>query len=78
MFLVFQPGVTWRDTLISCGHTSWLLKFYGALREKYSYDTLWNDSLLAYSIRQLIVQLCSLAGAVFPPGTFILLLLYMK
>ncbi|KAF3328040.1 Exportin-4 [Carex littledalei] len=63
---LIKPGPAWRDTLISCGHTNWLLNFYSAMREKYSYDTLWNDSPLAYATRQLIVQLCSLAGAVFP------------
>ncbi|KAJ3682348.1 hypothetical protein LUZ60_014921 [Juncus effusus] len=63
---LIRPGAGWRETVITSGHTNWLLNFYGALREKYSYDTLWNDSPLAVSLRQLIVQLCSLAGSVFP------------
>nr|CAD1836168.1 unnamed protein product [Ananas comosus var. bracteatus] len=61
-----KPGPTWNDVLISSGHTSWLLNFYATLRENCSYDTLWIDSPIAVSARQLIVQLCSLAGAVFP------------
>ena len=58
----------WRDILISSGHATWVLNFYTTLRQKYSYDTLWGDSPIAVSCRQLIVQLCSLAGSVFPNG----------
>lgn len=61
-----KPGSMWSDILISSGHTTWVLNFYTTLRQKYSYDTLWGDSPIAVSCRQLIVQLCSLAGAVFP------------
>ncbi|KAL6641078.1 hypothetical protein ACP70R_019259 [Stipagrostis hirtigluma subsp. patula] len=61
-----KPGSMWRDILISSGHTTWVLNFYTTLRQKYSYDTLWGDSPLAVSCRQLIVQLCSLSGPVFP------------
>ncbi|KAG2537518.1 exportin-4-like isoform X1 [Panicum virgatum] len=61
-----KPGSMWRDILISSGHTTWVLNFYTTLRQKYSYDTLWGDSPIAVSCRQLIVQLCSLAGSVFP------------
>ncbi|PWZ52067.1 Phosphoenolpyruvate carboxylase 1 [Zea mays] len=56
----------WREILISSGHPTWVLNFYTTLRQKYSYDTLWGDSPIAVSCRQLIVQLCSLAGSVFP------------
>ncbi|TVU30390.1 hypothetical protein EJB05_22006 [Eragrostis curvula] len=61
-----KPGSLWREILMSSGHTAWILNFYTTLRQKYSYDTLWVDSPLAVSCRQLIVQLCSLAGSVFP------------
>ncbi|KAL6883263.1 hypothetical protein ACP4OV_010677 [Aristida adscensionis] len=61
-----KPGSMWREILISSGHTTWLLNYYTTLRQKYSYDTLWGDSPLAVSCRQLIVQLCSLSGSVFP------------
>ncbi|XP_037406634.1 exportin-4 isoform X2 [Triticum dicoccoides] len=61
-----KPGSLWTDILISSAHTIWVLNFYTTLRQKYSYDTLWGDSPIAVSCRQLIVQLCSLAGAVFP------------
>ncbi|KAF6994607.1 hypothetical protein CFC21_011268 [Triticum aestivum] len=61
-----KPGSLWTDILISSAHTTWVLNFYTTLRQKYSYDTLWGDSPIAVSCRQLIVQLCSLAGAVFP------------
>ncbi|GJN20859.1 hypothetical protein PR202_gb08288 [Eleusine coracana subsp. coracana] len=61
-----KPGSMWREILISSGHTTWVLNFYTTLRQKYSYDTLWVDSPLSVSCRQLIVQLCSLAGSVFP------------
>ncbi|XP_066370496.1 uncharacterized protein [Miscanthus floridulus] len=61
-----KPGSMWREILISSGHPTWVLNFYTTLRQKYSYDTLWGDSPIAVSCRQLIVQLCSLAGSVFP------------
>ncbi|KAG0452958.1 hypothetical protein HPP92_025622, partial [Vanilla planifolia] len=61
-----QPGYSWRDPLISGGLTSWILNFYGALRQKYSHDAIWLDSSLAVSARNLIVQLCSLTGTIFP------------
>ncbi|XP_073000684.1 uncharacterized protein [Typha latifolia] len=64
-FLV-KPGSMWHDALISSGHTTWLLNFYATVRQKYSSDTIWTESPLAVSARQLIVQLSSLAGAVFP------------
>uniref|UniRef100_A0A0D9XKK9 Exportin-1 C-terminal domain-containing protein n=1 Tax=Leersia perrieri TaxID=77586 RepID=A0A0D9XKK9_9ORYZ len=61
-----KPGSLWSDVLISSGHTTWVLNFYTNARQKFSYDTLWVDSPIATSCRQLIVQLCSLAGSVFP------------
>ncbi|KAG8088719.1 hypothetical protein GUJ93_ZPchr0010g10091 [Zizania palustris] len=61
-----KPGSMWSDILISSGHTTWVLNFYTTARQKYSYDPLWFDSPIAASCRQLIVQLCSLAGSVFP------------
>ncbi|KAL5225000.1 hypothetical protein ABZP36_011639 [Zizania latifolia] len=61
-----KPGSMWSDILISSEHTTWVLNFYTTARQKYSYDPLWSDSSIATSCRQLIVQLCSLAGSVFP------------
>ncbi|EEC67166.1 hypothetical protein OsI_34027 [Oryza sativa Indica Group] len=61
-----KPGSVWSDILISSGHVQWVLNFYTAARQKFSYDTLWVDSPIATSCRQLIVQLCSLTGSVFP------------
>ncbi|KAH7691116.1 Nuclear transport receptor exportin 4 (importin beta superfamily) domain-containing protein [Dioscorea alata] len=62
-----EPGPAWHDVLISSGHTIWILNLYEALRQKYSSDNLlWIDSPLAVSARQLIVQLCSLSGSIFP------------
>uniref|UniRef100_A0A0E0BBQ0 Exportin-4 n=1 Tax=Oryza glumipatula TaxID=40148 RepID=A0A0E0BBQ0_9ORYZ len=57
-----KPGSVWSDVLISSGHVQWVLNFYTAARQKFSYDTLWVDSPIATSCRQLIVQLCSLTG----------------
>ncbi|RWR81133.1 exportin-4 isoform X1 [Cinnamomum micranthum f. kanehirae] len=66
--VLVQPGPTWRDVLISGGHVGWILGFYEKLRHKFSYDGSWIDSPLAVSARQLIVQLCSLTGTIFPSG----------
>ncbi|XP_010265025.1 PREDICTED: exportin-4 isoform X2 [Nelumbo nucifera] len=64
--VLVQPGPAWHDVLISSGHIGWLLGLYGTLRQKFSYDSHWLDSPIAVSARQLIVQLCSLTGTVFP------------
>ncbi|KAJ8499807.1 hypothetical protein OPV22_010359 [Ensete ventricosum] len=61
-----EPGPSWRDALLSSGHMLWLLNFYAIVREKHSSDMLWFDSPLAVAARQLIVQLCSLTGTIFP------------
>uniref|UniRef100_A0A1D1XQV5 Exportin-4 n=1 Tax=Anthurium amnicola TaxID=1678845 RepID=A0A1D1XQV5_9ARAE len=63
---LLQPGPLWRDVLIASGHIIWLLGLYETMKKKYSYDVLWIDSPLAVSARQLIVQLCSLTGSIFP------------
>ncbi|KAL8130523.1 hypothetical protein V2J09_019678 [Rumex salicifolius] len=60
------PGPSWREILITSGHVGWLLSFYGALRPKFSLQGYWLDCPLAVSARKLILQLCSLTGAVFP------------
>ncbi|XP_058101583.1 uncharacterized protein LOC131245863 isoform X3 [Magnolia sinica] len=64
--VLVQPGPAWHDILISSGHVAWLLGLYGTLRQKLSHDGSWIDSPLAVSARQLIVQLCSLTGNIFP------------
>ncbi|KAL1350471.1 hypothetical protein HN51_014532 [Arachis hypogaea] len=60
-----QPGSDWRDVLISSGHVGWLLSLYSALRKKFSCEGYWLDCPIAVSARKLIVQFCSLTGAVF-------------
>ncbi|XP_042518028.1 exportin-4 isoform X7 [Macadamia integrifolia] len=65
-FILVQPGPSWRDVLISSGHIGWLLGLYGALRQKFSCEAYWLDSPIAVSARNLIIQLCSLAGTIFP------------
>ncbi|CAA0817180.1 Unknown protein, partial [Striga hermonthica] len=64
--VLVQPGPAWRDVLVSSGHVGWLLNFYTALRQKFSFEGYWLDCPLAVSARKLIVQFCSLAGPVFP------------
>ncbi|KAL8109068.1 hypothetical protein AgCh_025241 [Apium graveolens] len=65
-YALVQPGPPWRDVLIHSGHVGWLLSLYGALRLKFSNRGYWLDCPIAVSARKLIVQLCSLTGAVFP------------
>ncbi|MED6185122.1 hypothetical protein PIB30_053961 [Stylosanthes scabra] len=62
---LLQPGSDWRDVLISNGHVGWLLILYSALRKKFSFEGYWLDCPIAVSARKLIIQLCSLTGAVF-------------
>nr|XP_027104621.1 exportin-4-like isoform X1 [Coffea arabica] len=61
-----QPGPSWCDVLITSGHVGWLLRLYGALRQKFSCKGYWLDCPLAVSARKLIVQFCSLTGNIFP------------
>lgn len=65
-YALVQPGPSWRDVLIHSGHVGWLLSLYGALRLKFSNRGYWLDCPIAVSARKLVVQLCSLTGAVFP------------
>ncbi|KAG5084463.1 hypothetical protein JHK84_054501 [Glycine max] len=60
-----QPGSDWRDVLILSGHVGWLLSLYAALRLKFSCEGYWLDCPIAVSARKLLVQFCSLTGAVF-------------
>ncbi|KAH6804809.1 exportin-4 protein [Perilla frutescens var. frutescens] len=64
--ILVQPGPAWRDLLISSGHVGWLSNFYTALRQKFSREGYWIDCPLAVSARKLLVQFCSLTGAIFP------------
>nr|XP_043632795.1 exportin-4 isoform X4 [Erigeron canadensis] len=65
-YSLVQPGALWRDVLITSGHIGWLLRLYGALRDKFSCKGYWIDCPLAVSARKLIIQFCSLTGTVFP------------
>ncbi|GMP21962.1 hypothetical protein CsSME_00000164 [Camellia sinensis var. sinensis] len=64
--IIVQPGPSWRDVLITSGHVGWVLSLYGALRQKFACEGYWLDCPIAVSARKLIVQFCSLTGAVFP------------
>ncbi|KAG5056216.1 hypothetical protein AAZX31_03G230100 [Glycine max] len=60
-----QPGSDWHDVLILSSHVGWLLSLYAALRLKFSCEGYWLDCPIAVSARKLVVQFCSLTGAVF-------------
>ncbi|CAN6479474.1 unnamed protein product [Victoria cruziana] len=64
--VIVQPGPLWHEILLSRGRVEWLVEFYKIMQQKFSWDHNWIDSPLAVSNRQLIVQLCSLTGTVFP------------
>lgn len=64
--VLVQPGPSWRDILVTNGQVGWLLSFYGVLRQKFSCEGYWLDCPIAVSARKLIVQFCSLTGAIFP------------
>ncbi|KAG5044423.1 hypothetical protein JHK87_008338 [Glycine soja] len=63
-----QPGSDWHDVLILSSHVGWLLSLYAALRLKFSCEGYWLDCPIAVSARKLVVQFCSLTGAVFLSG----------
>ncbi|XP_019059713.1 PREDICTED: exportin-4 isoform X2 [Tarenaya hassleriana] len=64
--VIVQPGASWRDVLLSSSHVGWLLNLYSSLRQKFALEGYWLDCPLAVSARKFIVQLCSLAGEIFP------------
>ncbi|CAM8925883.1 unnamed protein product [Rhodiola kirilowii] len=64
--ILIQPGPSWRDALITSGYAEWLVSFYGALRQKFSCEGYWLNCPIAVASRNLIVQLCSLTGSIFP------------
>ncbi|XP_031502482.1 uncharacterized protein LOC116265754 isoform X3 [Nymphaea colorata] len=64
--VIVQPGPVWHEILLSHGRVEWLLEFYKIMQQKFSWESSWIDSPLAVSNRQLIVQLCSLTGTIFP------------
>jgi hypothetical protein len=61
-----QPGASWCDVLLSSSHVGWLINFYSSVRQKFDLEGYWLDCPVAVSARKLIVQLCSLAGEIFP------------
>ncbi|XP_042432685.1 exportin-4-like [Zingiber officinale] len=63
---MFQPGPSWHGAILSSGQTLWLLNLYATVRQQHLSDILWFDSPLSVSARQLVVQLCSLSGTIFP------------
>ncbi|KAG2273108.1 hypothetical protein Bca52824_067663 [Brassica carinata] len=64
--VIVQPGASWCDVLLSSSHVGWLINLYSSLRQKFAFEGYWLDCPVAVSARKLIVQLCSLAGEVFP------------
>ncbi|CAN8260467.1 unnamed protein product [Cochlearia groenlandica] len=64
--VIVQPGASWCDVLLSSSHVGWLLNLYSSLRQKFALEGYWLDCPVAVSARKLIVQLCSLAGEIFP------------
>ncbi|KAL2619846.1 hypothetical protein R1flu_000051 [Riccia fluitans] len=63
---VVQPGPAWHDILLQPNRVGWVLELYGRVRQGGLGGNDWMDSPLAVSARQLIVQLCSLSGSIFP------------
>ncbi|CAH2055114.1 unnamed protein product [Thlaspi arvense] len=61
-----KPGASWCDVLLSSSHVGWLINLYSSLRQKFALEGYWPDCPVAVSARKLIVQLCSLAGEIFP------------
>ncbi|ESQ49637.1 hypothetical protein EUTSA_v10019943mg [Eutrema salsugineum] len=64
--VIVQPGASWCDVLLSSSHVGWLINLYTSLRQKFALEGYWLDCPVAVSARKLIVQLCSLAGEIFP------------
>ncbi|XP_019092900.1 PREDICTED: exportin-4-like isoform X5 [Camelina sativa] len=64
--VIVQPGASWCDVLLSSSHVGWLINLYSSVRQKFDLEGYWLDCPVAVSARKLIVQLCSLAGEIFP------------
>ncbi|EOA32553.1 hypothetical protein CARUB_v10015843mg [Capsella rubella] len=64
--IIVQPGASWCDVLLSSSHVGWLINLYSSVRQKFDLEGYWLDCPVAVSARKLIVQLCSLAGEIFP------------
>ncbi|CAM6129712.1 unnamed protein product [Calypogeia fissa] len=63
---VVQPGPAWHDLLLPPNRVGWVLELYARFRQSGAAARGWIVSPLAVSARQLIVQLCSLSGSIFP------------
>ncbi|CDY42930.1 BnaC05g47210D [Brassica napus] len=72
--VIVQPGASWCDVLLSSSHVGWLINLYSSLRQKFAFEGYWLDCPVAVSARKLIVQLCSLAGEVFPSSEYSVIL----
>ena len=66
-----QPGPGWHDVLLEANRVGWILELYARIRQGGFGGSSWMDSPLAVSARQLIVQLCSLNGSIFPSGDWV-------
>jgi len=65
-----QPGPGWYDVLLEGNRVGWILELYARVRQGGLGSSSWMDSPLAVAARQLIVQLCSLNGNIFPSGQY--------
>ncbi|KAJ7517651.1 hypothetical protein O6H91_21G033100 [Diphasiastrum complanatum] len=61
-----QPGPAWHDLLLSPQRVAWVLDLYSHIRQQGFGGANWMDDPLAVSARQLVIQLCSLGGNIFP------------
>jgi len=56
--------------LLEGNRVGWILELYARVRQGGLGSSSWMDSPLAVAARQLIVQLCSLNGNIFPSGQY--------
>eukprot|EP00850_Spirogloea_muscicola_P004607 SM000020S05957 [mRNA] locus=s20:65065:72952:- [translate_table: standard] len=75
---LLQPGEEWREALLGAERVAWLVNLYSGVRQhglaNSASSDAWIDAPLAVTARQLIVQLSSLTGPVFPAdGNHVLL-----
>eukprot|EP00850_Spirogloea_muscicola_P017573 SM000152S01561 [mRNA] locus=s152:294082:301778:+ [translate_table: standard] len=79
---LLQPGEEWREALLGAERVAWLVNLYSGVRQhglaSSASSDAWIDAPLAVTARQLIVQLSSLTGAVFPADGNHLLLEHLR
>eukprot|EP00850_Spirogloea_muscicola_P004362 SM000018S03727 [mRNA] locus=s18:1138348:1145815:+ [translate_table: standard] len=79
---LLQPGEEWREALLGPERVAWLVNLYSGVRQhglaSGASSDAWIDAPLAVTARQLIGQLSSLTGAVFPADGNHLLLEHLR